>query len=299
MWRAGVMDSSPLKQKLYDVGMKAGLSALAQGKHSMLADQLLFRALRDRLAHAAALGRNRRRRARRTTFKFFQAWRAAAHLLYGQTEMLGAYTLHPFGRSIRIPPAWRWRPISNSASTTPTSTPARVGEIVRAAPPTCSSATTRIPEASAADIKDGWMHSGDAGLFHGDSSSSSSTASRISPRPRRGERFSPQYLENKLKFSPYIAETVVLGAGRDALAAMHLHSIFDHFEMGGREPHLVHDLHRLPRAGSLYAVAQGGRRLNATLAAAQRISASCCSTRLDATTATADAHPKGPPQRHQ
>jgi long-chain acyl-CoA synthetase len=36
----------------------------------------------------------------------------------------------------------------------------------------------------------------------------------------RGERFSPQYLENKLKFSPYIAETVVLGAGRDALAAM-------------------------------------------------------------------------------
>ena len=36
----------------------------------------------------------------------------------------------------------------------------------------------------------------------------------------RGERFSPQYLENKLKFSPYIAETVVLGAGRDTLAAM-------------------------------------------------------------------------------
>ena len=36
----------------------------------------------------------------------------------------------------------------------------------------------------------------------------------------RGERFSPQYLENKLKFSPYIAETVVLGAGRDVLAAM-------------------------------------------------------------------------------
>src|SRR5437868_3627673 len=40
--RAGVMDSSPLKQKLFDVGMKTGLSALAQGKRSMLADQLLF-----------------------------------------------------------------------------------------------------------------------------------------------------------------------------------------------------------------------------------------------------------------
>src|SRR5437763_10729407 len=36
----------------------------------------------------------------------------------------------------------------------------------------------------------------------------------------RGERYSPQYLENKLKFSPYIAEAVVLGDGREHLAAM-------------------------------------------------------------------------------
>jgi long-chain acyl-CoA synthetase len=35
-----------------------------------------------------------------------------------------------------------------------------------------------------------------------------------------GYRFSPQYIENKLKFSPYIAEAIVLGAGRDFLAAM-------------------------------------------------------------------------------
>src|SRR3954470_11231666 len=44
-----MMDSSPLKQKLYDLGMKTGLAALADGKHSLLADKLLFRALRDRL----------------------------------------------------------------------------------------------------------------------------------------------------------------------------------------------------------------------------------------------------------
>jgi long-chain acyl-CoA synthetase len=35
-----------------------------------------------------------------------------------------------------------------------------------------------------------------------------------------GNRFSPQYIENKLKFSPFVAEAVVLGAGRDTLAAM-------------------------------------------------------------------------------
>ena len=97
--RAGVMDSSPLKQKLYDLGMKTGLAALAEGKQSLLADQLLFRALRDRLGFTrlrsaatggAALGPD--------TFKFFQAMGVPLRTLYGQTELLGAYTLHPFGK---------------------------------------------------------------------------------------------------------------------------------------------------------------------------------------------------------
>ena len=35
-----------------------------------------------------------------------------------------------------------------------------------------------------------------------------------------GERFSPQFLENKLKFSPYVREAVVLGGGRDHAAAI-------------------------------------------------------------------------------
>nr|MBA2397485.1 AMP-binding protein [Bradyrhizobium sp.] len=94
--RAGVMDSSPLKQKLYELGMKTGLAALAEGKPSLLADQLLFRALRDRLGFTrlrsaatggAALGPD--------TFKFFQAMGVPLRTLYGQTELLGAYTQHP------------------------------------------------------------------------------------------------------------------------------------------------------------------------------------------------------------
>ena len=97
--RAGVMDSSPLKQKLYDLGMKTGLAALDHGKHSVFADKLLFRALRDRLGFTrlrsaatggAALGPD--------TFKFFQAMGVPLRTLYGQTELLGAYTLHPAGQ---------------------------------------------------------------------------------------------------------------------------------------------------------------------------------------------------------
>src|ERR1700741_4574558 len=72
--RARVMDASALKQSIYELGMKTGLIALEKGEHSALADQLLFRALRDRLGFTrlrsaatggAALGPD--------TFKFFQA----------------------------------------------------------------------------------------------------------------------------------------------------------------------------------------------------------------------------------
>ena len=60
---------------------------------------LLFRALRDRLGFTrlrsaatggAALGPD--------TFKFFQAMGVPLRTLYGQTESLGAYTLHPEGQ---------------------------------------------------------------------------------------------------------------------------------------------------------------------------------------------------------
>src|SRR5438445_9182824 len=93
--RAQMMDSSPLKQSLYQLGMKAGLSALAHGKRSTVADMLLFRAHRVRLGFTrlrsaatggAALGPD--------TFKFFRAMGVPLRTLYGQTETLGAFTLH-------------------------------------------------------------------------------------------------------------------------------------------------------------------------------------------------------------
>src|ERR1700723_1869460 len=94
--RARVMDSSSLKQGLYELGMKAGLSALNRNRHSLVAQTLLFRALRDRLGFTrlrsaapggAALGPD--------TFKFFRAMGVPLRTLYGQTETPGGYTLPP------------------------------------------------------------------------------------------------------------------------------------------------------------------------------------------------------------
>ncbi|MFH0299433.1 long-chain fatty acid--CoA ligase [Bradyrhizobium sp. 31Argb] len=216
--RADVMDSSPLKQRLYELGMKTGLAALEQGKRSVAADQLLFRALRDRLGFTrlrsaatggAALGPD--------TFKFFRAMGVPLRTLYGQTELLGAYTLHPPGE---VDPDTTGIAMAETIEIRVDNPDVNgVGEIV-VRHPNMFLGYYKNPEASVADIQDGWMRSGDAGYFN--DSNQLVVIDRIKDlaATSRGDRFSPQYIENKLKFSPYIAEAVVLGAGRDALASM-------------------------------------------------------------------------------
>jgi long-chain acyl-CoA synthetase len=216
--RAGVMDASPLKQRLYELGMRAGLSALAEGKHSALADVLLFRALRDRLGFTrlrsaatggAALGPD--------TFKFFQAMGVPLRTLYGQTELLGAYTLHP---ADKVDPDTTGVAMADDIQIRIDNPDVQgVGEIV-VRHPNMYLGYYKSPEASLADMEDGWMHSGDAGYFNDARQLVVIDRIKDLAETSRGERFSPQYIENKLKFSPYIAEAVVLGAGRDALAAM-------------------------------------------------------------------------------
>jgi long-chain acyl-CoA synthetase len=216
--RARVLDASPLKRKLYDYGMKLGLQALADGRRSWLADAILFRALRDRLGFSrlrsaatggAALGPD--------TFRFFQAMGVPLRQLYGQTETLGAYTIHtaddvnfdtvgrPFDAGVEVHIE---NPDANG-----------VGEIVTRHP-NMFAGYYRNEAATTADIRDGWMYTGDAGYF--DKNGHLVVIDRIKDiaTTARGDRFSPQYIENKLKFSPYVAEAVILGDKRDYLAAI-------------------------------------------------------------------------------
>ncbi len=60
------------------------------------------------------------------------------------------------------------------------------------------------------------MRTGDAGYFDARGHLVVIDRVRDMARTALGDRFSPQYIENKLKFSPYIAEVVVLGDGRDS-----------------------------------------------------------------------------------
>eukprot|EP01012_Entosiphon_sulcatum_P020378 TRINITY_DN25342_c0_g1_i1.p2 TRINITY_DN25342_c0_g1~~TRINITY_DN25342_c0_g1_i1.p2 ORF type:complete len:644 (-),score=172.19 TRINITY_DN25342_c0_g1_i1:573-2504(-) len=216
--RARMMDSSPFKQKMFDYGMKLGLEALAQGRRSALADRILFKALRDRLGFTnlksaatggAALGPD--------TFKFFQALGVPLRQIYGQTETMGAYTVHrgddvdfdtvgvPFDDGIQV------KVIDADHN--------GVGEIV-VTHPNMFAGYYKNEGATTADLRDGWMHTGDAGFI--DKKGHLVIIDRIKDiaTTSNGDRFSPQYIENKLKFSPYVAEAVILGNQRSYLSAI-------------------------------------------------------------------------------
>ena len=76
------------------------------------------------------------------------------------------------------------------------------------------------PEATAGALRDGWFHTGDAGYLEPDGQLVILGRVEEVVQTRGGQRFVAQYVENRLKFSPFIREAAILGAGRDHLAAL-------------------------------------------------------------------------------
>jgi long-chain acyl-CoA synthetase len=75
------------------------------------------------------------------------------------------------------------------------------------------------PELTAQTINDGWLHTGDVGALEGGHL-------KIMDRKKDiiitagGKNITPAYIENKLKFSTYIQDAVVIGDGRKYLVAL-------------------------------------------------------------------------------
>ncbi|TOA51175.1 long-chain fatty acid--CoA ligase [Vibrio parahaemolyticus] len=214
---ARMMDSTPFKQKMYKLGMKLANQALEQGKRSKLAEWILLRALRDRLGFSnltsaatggAAMGPD--------TFRYLQAIGVPLKQLYGQTEMCGAYTVHQaddvdydsVGVAFDNADVKVINPDSNG-----------VGEIIAKS----TGMFTGYLNNQAAydeDVQDGWMHTGDAGYFKDSGHLVVIDRLKDMSETSHGDRYSPQFIENKLKFSPFIAEAVVVGKGRPWLSAI-------------------------------------------------------------------------------
>ena len=76
------------------------------------------------------------------------------------------------------------------------------------------------PEATAQVMVDGWFRSGDAGFVDANGHLKIIDRVRDVSRLASGTMFAPKYLENKLKFSPYVKEAVCVGQDRPYVAAL-------------------------------------------------------------------------------
>ncbi len=219
-----IQDSSRLKRLLWNVFFPiaqrvadarfanrpvSGMDRLLSG----LGEWLVFSAVKDHLGllrlkraytGGAALGPD--------VFRFYHALGVNLKQIYGQTEIVGIAVLHR-DQAIRFHTVGTPLP-GGEMSITPD------GEILLRSPAVFQG-YYKNPESTASTLADAWLHTGDAGYVE-EETGQLVVIDRLSDVMRLacGEVFSPNYLENKLKFSPYIKEAVAVGNGRTHVVAM-------------------------------------------------------------------------------
>jgi long-chain acyl-CoA synthetase len=218
-----VLDAPRLKRAAYDWAMRVG-GLVADRRFAKqpvpgrlrwqykLADLVVLRKLRDHLGLArirdaysggGALGPDH--------IRFFHAIGVNLKQIYGQTEIAGISVLHRDG-DVKF----------DTAGLPIPETEVRIapdGEILSRSP-CVFQGYYKDPEATARTLRDGWLHSGDIGFID--------EQGHLVVFDRRqdvmtlidGSHFSPQYLETRLKFSPYVKDAWVVGDKRAAVAAV-------------------------------------------------------------------------------
>jgi long-chain acyl-CoA synthetase len=145
-------------------------------------------------------------------FEFFHAIGVNLKQIYGQTEICGIAVMHRDG-DIKF----------NTVGTGIPGTEVRIaddGEILLRSPAVFEG-YYRNDEATAEALRDGWLHTGDAGYIDEDGHLVVIDRAKDVLQAPDGTRFSPAFIENKLKFSPHVMEAVSFGGGdRPYVAAM-------------------------------------------------------------------------------
>jgi long-chain acyl-CoA synthetase len=77
-----------------------------------------------------------------------------------------------------------------------------------------------MPEETSRTLRDGWLHSGDIGFIDPDGHLVVFDRRKDVMTLASGARFAPQYLETRLKFSPYIKDAWVIGDRRPHVTAV-------------------------------------------------------------------------------
>jgi long-chain acyl-CoA synthetase len=168
-----------------------------------LKDHLGMSRVRNAYTGGAAMGPDH--------FRFFHSLGVNLKQIYGQTEVAGISVVHRSG-DIKFDTVGH--PIPG--------TEVRIneeGEILTRSP-SVFKGYYKNPEATAKTLKDGWLYSGDKGFLDDEGHLVVFDRTKDVFTLKDGRPFAPQYLETRLKFSPYIKDAWVIGDKRDFLSAV-------------------------------------------------------------------------------
>jgi long-chain acyl-CoA synthetase len=217
------LDATWSKRKTYELAMKIGyhvadlrfskkpvplywklLYGMANlGVHKKLRDHLGLSRIRYTYTGGAAMGPDH--------FRFFHAIGVNLKQIYGQTEVAGISVLHR-DDDIKFDTVGKPLP-GTEVRITPE------GEIVTRSP-SVFKGYYKMPEETARALHEGWLHSGDTGFIDGDGHLVVFDRTKDVMTLSDGTKFAPQYLETRLKFSPYIKDVWAIGDRRPYLTTV-------------------------------------------------------------------------------
>jgi len=222
--RVRAADSTPLKRKVFEffralaeqaAGHKGEVEkpsplvrlGLALGEilvYGPVRDQLGLRRARWVYTGGAPLGPD--------TFKFFRSFGINIKQVWGSTELSGLASLQPDGEADpdtvgRLVPRTEMRLAED-------------GEVLIRSAGVFKGYYKQPDATREAIVEDGWFRTGDSGFIDRRSHLVIVDRAKDVGKLVDGTPFAPQFVENKLKFSPFIAEAVAFGDRRPFVAAI-------------------------------------------------------------------------------
>jgi long-chain acyl-CoA synthetase len=221
--RVRMADSTPLKRRVFDYFINLGVTvqrllldrktpSAMQRLMSQIGEIVLYGPLKDQfglnrmstaLTGGEAMGED--------TFLFYRALGINLRQLYGQTESSAFNAVQAFDE-VQLHTVGRPLPGVETKIADDGEILVRSGSIF--------SGYFNNPESTAKTLIDGWLHTGDAGYVEPDGHLVVLGRLAEVVYTSKGERYIPNYIENRIKFSPYVRDVAVIGAGRDALTAI-------------------------------------------------------------------------------
>ncbi|MGO9116979.1 MAG: AMP-binding protein [Desulfomonilaceae bacterium] len=263
------LDATWIKRKIYEAAMRIGyhVAELKFEKKPVpfywklmnrLADWVCYSKIRDHLGlskvrHAytggAAMGPDH--------FRFFHAIGVNLKQIYGQTEIAGISVVHR-DNDIKF----------DTVGTPIPETEVRITEKdeIISKSPSVFIGYYKMDDETTKALKDGWLYSGDTGFIDQDGHLVVFDRSKDVMILNDGRKFSPQFIEARLKFSPYVRDALVVGHERPyvtAIVCIDYNTVGKWAEDNGINYTSYPELSQIPQVYSL--VERAIRELNRTL----------------------------------